>query len=144
MKPEIANEWTEALRSGEYKQAKYTLRNEEGFCCLGVLCDIAAKHGVGAWGTPSKEEYHDDDDDINEYVFLGAYEVLPKEVMEWAGLKTEGGELNLNLNLISFNDGYQKLLDEKDEDGYSRKREFVPPSDFNAIADIIIQNVETL
>ena len=38
-------EWVDALRSGEYKQTKETLKGElseggVGYCCLGVLADI--------------------------------------------------------------------------------------------------------
>lgn len=33
-------EWIEALRSGKYPQTKGILHNEEGFCCLGVACDL--------------------------------------------------------------------------------------------------------
>ena len=40
LKPEIKTRWVEALRSGKYMQTQGTLRNGEGFCCLGVLCDI--------------------------------------------------------------------------------------------------------
>jgi hypothetical protein len=32
--------WLAALRSGKYKQAKGTLQNENGYCCLGVACEI--------------------------------------------------------------------------------------------------------
>ena len=32
--------WIEALRSGKYKQSKLSLQSAEGFCCLGVACDI--------------------------------------------------------------------------------------------------------
>lgn len=31
---------SKALREGEYKQAKGTLRNGGSFCCLGVACDL--------------------------------------------------------------------------------------------------------
>jgi len=40
MIPEIKEKWINALRSGEYEQIRGALRREEGFCCLGVLCDI--------------------------------------------------------------------------------------------------------
>lgn len=41
MNQEIKAKWVAALRSGQYKQGKECLRNEENhFCCLGVLCDI--------------------------------------------------------------------------------------------------------
>lgn len=36
-KKEITN-WCNALRSGEYKQTRGALQDEDGFCCLGVLC----------------------------------------------------------------------------------------------------------
>lgn len=40
MKRELKEKWIKALRSGEYKQAQRRLRTSEGFCCLGVLCDL--------------------------------------------------------------------------------------------------------
>lgn len=39
--------WVDALRSGEFKQSKFALENDDGYCCLGVLCVLAEKHGVG-------------------------------------------------------------------------------------------------
>lgn len=42
---EVWREWAKALRSGEYRQARYLLRthpvdgDEAQLCCLGVLCD---------------------------------------------------------------------------------------------------------
>jgi hypothetical protein len=38
--------WCLALESGKYPQAKRKLRRGDGFCCLGVACDIS---GLGAW-----------------------------------------------------------------------------------------------
>lgn len=32
--------WVLALRSGKYNQTTGTLQSTEGFCCLGVACDI--------------------------------------------------------------------------------------------------------
>lgn len=32
--------WVAALKSGTYPQAKKALKNEDGYCCLGVLCEI--------------------------------------------------------------------------------------------------------
>lgn len=46
MNPEFKAKWVAALRSGEYKQCKNSLRQEDGFCCLGVACDIS---GLGSW-----------------------------------------------------------------------------------------------
>ena len=33
-------EWIAALRSGEYNQTTRTLKDNYGFCCLGVACEI--------------------------------------------------------------------------------------------------------
>lgn len=49
MNPEIKTEWLAALRSGEYKQETGILRARGGFCCLGVLCDLYVKKGIGEW-----------------------------------------------------------------------------------------------
>lgn len=42
MKQEVKKAWTKALRSGEYEQGYFRLRNPEtnSYCCLGVLCDV--------------------------------------------------------------------------------------------------------
>ena len=37
MPKEIKDKWIAALRSGKYKQGKYRLENDGGYCCLGVL-----------------------------------------------------------------------------------------------------------
>lgn len=46
MKPEIKAKWVEALRSGKYKQTQRRLQFKNGYCCLGVLCDIS---NAGIW-----------------------------------------------------------------------------------------------
>ena len=37
---ELIEKWISALRSGDYSQSGGLLRDREGFCCLGVLCDV--------------------------------------------------------------------------------------------------------
>jgi hypothetical protein len=46
MKPELKKRWTDALRSGEYKQTDNALQDRRGFCCLGVACEVF-KEDVG-------------------------------------------------------------------------------------------------
>lgn len=49
---EVKTKWTEALRSGKYPQDRNRLRGANGFCCLGVLCDLQGaewKVEVGGW-----------------------------------------------------------------------------------------------
>lgn len=54
---QVYTKWLAALRSGKYKQTQDALRGKAlrgkgqhgavGFCCLGVLCDLAVKDGGG-------------------------------------------------------------------------------------------------
>jgi hypothetical protein len=67
MDSKIKAQWVTALRSGEYHQGCNTLRtNLDGYCCLGVLCDIvnpkqwhkdkyAAMGWAWSWGTKHTE-----------------------------------------------------------------------------------------
>ena len=76
MNQKIKARWLKALRSGRYKQAKGRLRverepGEYGFCCLGVLCDLARKSKIREWDG----EFFDGIDDVP-----------PKSVWNWAGL----------------------------------------------------------
>lgn len=85
----IGKELVAALRSGEYTQAKGALRKVEGcgwgYCCLGVLCDLAAKKGLGKWKG-----------DTGESIFIpnggfGDRAVLPKSIVQWSGAKSAMG-----------------------------------------------------
>lgn len=53
MDPKWKKRWVKALRSGKYKQDTGQLKSNEGFCCLGVLCDVVSKYpksgGGGSW-----------------------------------------------------------------------------------------------
>ena len=47
---QVIDLWVKALYSGKYRQGKGALRPSKGtFCCLGVLCDLAAKDGGQQW-----------------------------------------------------------------------------------------------
>ena len=97
MDQQIKSDWVEALRSGEYEQARQAFtRIEDGkvkHCCLAVLTDLACKAGVE--GIRRSRNYEKD----------GMYEVgdsdrgwvrhwsggLPTVVARWAGLGHEEG-----------------------------------------------------
>ena len=80
MKADIKAKWVAALRSGQYEQAEGVLRNDEGYCCLGVLCDLYAKEtGMDWW------------DGGGEYAMHGNNNTLPIEVRAWAKLADEFG-----------------------------------------------------
>jgi hypothetical protein len=77
---EIKAQWVAALRSGEYEQGRGYLRTSDGkFCCLGVLCDLAAKAGVVRVS---------ESDDFAYGALYGLEDQvfgLPAEVRDWAG-----------------------------------------------------------
>lgn len=85
--------WVTALRSGKYEQTRASLRVGESFCCLGVLCDIAAK---GRWNEPDGTfAYFGTDFDTHP----------PDDILEEVGLtETEASALaELNDSGESFN-----------------------------------------
>lgn len=90
MNPTIKAEWISRLRSGEYTQAKAVLREAYsgpevgGFCCLGVLCEIAVEDDV------TQMLYQ------NGQFFYGSgmgsrTSLLPDEVQAWAGIQGGAG-----------------------------------------------------
>ena len=79
MNPQIKQKWVSALRSGGYQQTKGRLHDEDGFCCLGVLCDLYLKENQLEW-EPSTH-YN------NVYMFQDMVGCLPVSVKEWADLE---------------------------------------------------------
>lgn len=118
MNPKVKQKWLEALRSGEYKQTKENLHDGNGFCCLGVLCDLHAKERGTNWVRL-----------IDLYELYGEMQLLPLSVQEWAGLDNDMG------GMVDF---------EYEDDGVVYvKSESLPEindrwnKDFNEIADLI-------
>lgn len=79
MNKEIKKLWVDALLSDDYTQGTATLRGinplgKEVHCCLGVLCDLALKHGS------EKAK------DSANHALIMRDPYLPKDVMKWAEL----------------------------------------------------------
>lgn len=90
MKKSVAMKWIKALESGEYPQTRHTLQDENGYCCLGVLCSIALK---------SARIKFDDKG------FIGGQTLTSQPgVMKWAGLKNPEGEIYKKVLLTLEND----------------------------------------
>lgn len=79
MDPKIKEAWINALRSGKYKQTTGSLQNEDGFCCLGVLCDLYSQQS-GEW-IKNKEKITFSDGEMERE------DIPPTKVAEWAGLE---------------------------------------------------------
>jgi hypothetical protein len=82
--------WVKALRSGEYKQIEERLHSDEGYCCLGVLCDLVKDRVHG--------KFKMDDSYSNAYEFLGEKHKLPNEVKEIARITKKGMDKLISLN----------------------------------------------
>jgi hypothetical protein len=105
MNERIKKLWLDALRSDKYKQARDRLRDGDGFCCLGVLCDIVKNDVGGRWEGPEDNAQ-----------FIVGYEhatgALPAAVQELAGLKQANPEIeaimikdeNAPVSLAGMND----------------------------------------
>lgn len=85
MNPDIKAIWIKALRSNEYFQSYEGLRNNKGFCCLGVLmdCFINSENSDARWSH----------DIAGFYYIVSTQEVAPSygllhqtdRFKEWAG-----------------------------------------------------------
>jgi hypothetical protein len=98
MNPKVREAWVRALRSGQYPQGTNYLHvaaddpNDrwEGFCCLGVLCELAVQAGVIP---PARHMVTPTGRRVWEYGVPGgedgdgaSHTSLPWAVSEWAGI----------------------------------------------------------
>lgn len=96
--------WVEALRSGDYAQTDAALQDSFGYCCLGVLCDVAEHNGINVAREPSGYLH-------------GAELNQQTAVMEWAGIQNGEGWFHTPTgreSLAGLNDdeaSFQRLAD---------------------------------
>jgi hypothetical protein len=102
MNPDIAKEWAAELRSGKYKQVRGKLSADDGYCCLGVLCEMAVEAGIIS--KPISVDFLNRE--VMEYDYCTNY--LPKSVQDWAGMASNHGEIKVNptqiISLANMND----------------------------------------
>jgi hypothetical protein len=77
MNPEIKAKWVAALRSGQYQQNRGSLRRNDAFCCLGVLCELHRQEVGG-------EEWCERTGSGTR-AYGRANALPPGEVSQWAG-----------------------------------------------------------
>lgn len=71
--------WVKALESGKFKWGKSTLHAPgDKFCCLGVACVVADKHGIPVQRLEGR--------------VAGALLSNQRDVMKWLGLSTGAGD----------------------------------------------------
>lgn len=111
MTPALKEPWLEALRSGNYEQATGTLHRKrrqaetglaeitEGFCCLGVLSEVACTLGL--------VEKRDDYLGYREYVPAGVENPIGSAVMPTIELEQVFGfDSRTSGALAEMNDGF--------------------------------------
>ena len=132
MNQQIKEKWIAALRSGEYNQSSNKLRSTQGFCCLGVLCDLYAKeHNDSEWEYRYENEYHTQPTDY--WYFNNESELLPQQVKNWAELSNTNPSVEVVVTKEYYDDeddtpdSYWQPLSELNDEGES----------FNQIASMI-------
>jgi hypothetical protein len=89
MNPDVKAKWLAELRSGKFAQTRNKLKKPDGFCCLGVLCDIYAREHQLEWTL---------DDGLTEYYQIyDEVDALPEQVFKWAGLPDDNPEVSIPL-----------------------------------------------
>ena len=102
--PERIKLWTDALRPGKYKRTRRVLSDGEGYCCLGVACEIAIEHGLDIG---YQHEGHDDTVTGKCVRFGNESSHLPMEVADWYGLDSRNPWVTWNghdYTLAALND----------------------------------------
>jgi len=112
MYKDIKKKWVNALRSGEHSQTQGNLKDDTGYCCLGVLCDIYSKESGEVWQPTIAP------DEKIIYEIHNSYGTLPTAITNWAGTNSDspyvkikiidpkGNTEKINVSLDQLNDDY--------------------------------------
>lgn len=127
MDPDVKQRWIAALRFREYPQTTGRLRSYEGYCCLGVLCDLYDSSGWTQTDFRSGYSFQD-----------VAITALPAQVFLWAGLDSDNPEISVTEAV------YNEVLGADLDSGSDHAERVVSLADlndihwtFDRIADVI-------
>jgi hypothetical protein len=81
--------WVEALESGQYQQERSALRQGDGYCCLGVACEVAIANGLPLEVKPVVAPLNVDASHAI-WLYDGSQTYLPRAVGEWFGFGDGG------------------------------------------------------
>jgi hypothetical protein len=122
-------------KSNKYEQGSEKLRGANGYCCLGVLCDLYAQEHDTQWEFRGYGEHGDETNPqpMDYWYFEDRSEYLPESVMDWAGLKTPNPNVRIDVEDNEDEDNwyYQDEIANVNDSGYS----------FNQIAEVIQQQL---
>lgn len=129
MDPNVKADWLTALRSGDYKQTQGCLRDDTGYCCLGVLTDL--------WVKGSSVEWHPKPFGTAFSIATPGWgaesSVTPRGVMSWSDLTNSTG--TTLLGAVTYHaategettDNFYVTLSDLNDNGFT----------FEQIADVI-------
>lgn len=113
--------WLSALESGEFKQIHGVLKSHDGYCCLGVGCELFySEHFTLVEGS-----FLFRDPEITDYTTFG---LLSPTVRKRLGIRDDQGSFNkpikinnlIYTNLLDMNDGVRVDPEGDCEDRYTR------------------------
>jgi hypothetical protein len=106
MNSQVKEKWIDALRSGKYEQGSEKLRGYEGYCCLGVLCDLYAQEQNKEWDFRGYSENSEEEspDKMDYWYFDGESEFLPDSVREWAGMAVSNPLVRVDVSPEDYED----------------------------------------
>lgn len=120
MNKEVKDKWVTALRSFEYRQGSCVLNNRDKyFCCLGVLCELAAQEAICERKTNQNGNICYDEEE--------AYP--PQSVAKWAGFPFWQRLNGADYKIYSTNPSIEGYLLSQYNDQLNKS--------FNEIADLI-------
>lgn len=120
--------WVEALKSDKYNQTKGCLKNNEGYCCLGVYADLC---GVSWHREPNDELYYFHNPD-NDYRSSHIDDFLNSSMTKQLGLLDSEGSMAHGKSIETDDNVYYSLAELNDSGKFS----------FTDIAKLIEDNPE--
>jgi hypothetical protein len=95
VKEDIKKDWVDALRSGKYKQVQGYLHKADGYCCLGVLCDV-----MGVLSSDHLQTKLEKDTEVHSYFYKDSKmtEDLSREFMLEVGLSPDEADTLMAMN----------------------------------------------
>jgi hypothetical protein len=123
MNPQVKEKWIDALRSGKYEQGSEKLRGADGYCCLGVLCDLYSQEKNQEWDFRGYSENSEEEspDTMDYWYFDGESEFLPDSVREWAGMTFKNPQVRVDVTEDENEDNwfYHSEIANLNDSGYS-------------------------
>lgn len=80
MNPKTKAKWVKALRSGKYKQCTGYMETDKGYCCLGVLREVAKPRTAASYGVTFLQTQNGEYIMLPEYVQRGLASLNDKKV----------------------------------------------------------------